>query len=71
MGRPADPVQSQPMDDLAPALSRLLGGAAITDLVRLSGGASRETWSFTVEKAGVSPRSKACAKATRLLCTTR
>ena len=32
--------------DLAAHLSTLLGGADITDLARLSGGASRETWRF-------------------------
>ena len=31
---------------IAAALSRLLGDAEVTDLQRLSGGASRETWSF-------------------------
>ncbi len=35
-----------PEDDLAERLSRLLGGARIDSLRRLSGGASRETWSF-------------------------
>lgn len=33
-------------DDLAGRLSALLGGSEITGLVRLSGGASRETWRF-------------------------
>jgi fructosamine-3-kinase len=32
--------------DLAAHLSVLLGGAEITELARLSGGASRETWRF-------------------------
>ena len=36
-------------DDLAASLSRVLGGAAITDLTRLTGGASRETWSFVAD----------------------
>src|SRR5262245_14567908 len=35
-----------PHDDLAAALASQLDGAAITDLRRLSGGASRETWQF-------------------------
>jgi aminoglycoside phosphotransferase (APT) family kinase protein len=36
-------------DDLAAQLSELLGGAAVSDLVRLSGGASRETWRFAAD----------------------
>ena len=36
-------------DDLAVLLSGRLGGAEISDLTRLSGGASRETWSFTAD----------------------
>jgi len=36
-------------DDLAAALSAQLDGAAIGDLQRLSGGASRETWQFTAD----------------------
>lgn len=36
-------------DDLAASLSMVLGGAAITDLTRLTGGASRETWSFVAD----------------------
>ena len=35
--------------DLADHLSMLLGGAEITDLARLSGGASRETWRFRAD----------------------
>lgn len=35
--------------DLAEGLSRLLGSARIVDLRRLSGGASRETWSFVAD----------------------
>ncbi len=35
--------------DLAEQLSAMLGGASITDLVRLSGGASRETWRFRAD----------------------
>ncbi len=35
--------------DLADQLSSLLGGAEITDLARLSGGASRETWRFRAD----------------------
>ncbi|MGB3734583.1 MAG: phosphotransferase family protein [Ilumatobacter sp.] len=35
--------------DLADHLSSLLGGVAITDLARLSGGASRETWRFRAD----------------------
>ena len=35
--------------DLADHLSTLLGGAEITDLARLSGGASRETWRFRAD----------------------
>ena len=31
------------------ALTRVLPGARIEDLARLSGGASRETWSFTAD----------------------
>ena len=34
-------------DELAKALSSVLDGAAVEGLVRLSGGASRETWSFS------------------------
>ena len=36
-------------DDLAVLLAARLGGAEITDLTRLSGGASRETWRFTAD----------------------
>ena len=38
-------------DDLAVLLAGRLGGAEITDLTRLSGGASRETWRFTADGA--------------------
>ena len=45
-GEPA----SQPSLDLTAALAALLGdGSTITHLTRLSGGASRETWSFDAE----------------------
>jgi aminoglycoside phosphotransferase (APT) family kinase protein len=36
-------------DDLAVLLSGRLGGVAVTDLTRLSGGASRETWRFAAD----------------------
>ncbi|MFM8554316.1 MAG: phosphotransferase family protein [Acidimicrobiales bacterium] len=36
-------------DELADRLSSVLGGAKVGSLVRLSGGASRETWSFTAD----------------------
>ena len=36
-------------DDLARGLTGVLGGARVESLVRLSGGASRETWSFTAD----------------------
>jgi aminoglycoside phosphotransferase (APT) family kinase protein len=36
-------------DDLAASLSRVLGGVDITDLARLTGGASRETWKFRAD----------------------
>ena len=36
-------------DDLVVALSAVLGGAVITDLARLTGGASRETWKFVAD----------------------
>jgi len=40
--------------DLAAALARVLGPrAGISELVRLSGGASRETWAFDAEHDGV------------------
>ena len=35
--------------ELADALSRVLGATAVTDLTRLSGGASRETWKFAAD----------------------
>ena len=37
------------VDDLAVLLAGRLGGAAVTDLSRLSGGASRETWRFAAD----------------------
>ena len=36
-------------DELAASLSTLLGGVVISDLVRLTGGASRETWKFVAD----------------------
>ncbi len=36
-------------DDLAASLSVVLGGATITEVGRLSGGASRETWTFKAD----------------------
>ena len=36
-------------DDLAASLSSLLSGASVTDMRRLSGGASRETWQFSAD----------------------
>ncbi len=36
-------------DHLGESLSRVLGGAVITDLARLTGGASRETWKFVAD----------------------
>jgi aminoglycoside phosphotransferase (APT) family kinase protein len=41
--------ESPAVDDLASALSDALDGAAIDGLHRLSGGASRETWSFAAD----------------------
>lgn len=38
-----------PRGELGDALSRALGGRAITGLTRLSGGASRETWRFEAD----------------------
>ena len=38
--------------DLAAALRDVLGPVTIDDLTRLSGGASRETWSFDAVGAG-------------------
>src|SRR5688572_17233457 len=35
--------------DLAASLSHALGGATVSDLRRLSGGASRETWRFDAD----------------------
>lgn len=40
---------SDPIGDLAAAISRVLEGRSITELTRLSGGASRETWRFAVD----------------------
>jgi len=37
------------MDELATALAEVLGAAQVTDVVRLSGGASRETFRFTAD----------------------
>ena len=37
-------------EELAASLSAVLGGAAIADLARLSGGASRETWQFSANE---------------------
>ena len=45
------PTNTDPVFDLAQRLSRLLGGQ-ILRLQRLSGGASRETWSFDLERDG-------------------
>ena len=52
---------------LADQLSASLGGADIADLTRLSGGASRETWSFTadgVAELTASQRSSVSARST-------
>lgn len=38
-----------PAPALAPALASVVGAAEVTDLVRLSGGASRETWRFSAD----------------------
>src|SRR6478752_323823 len=49
--RPGLPAcRSMTQADLAAALSAQLDGAAIDDLQRLSGGASRETWKFTADR---------------------
>jgi hypothetical protein len=37
------------MDDLAPPLAALLGAAHVTDVTRLSGGASRDTFRFVAD----------------------
>jgi aminoglycoside phosphotransferase (APT) family kinase protein len=44
---PASPPVPAPA--LAPALASVVGAAEVTDLVRLSGGASRETWRFSAD----------------------
>src|SRR3954454_23096415 len=51
---PDPPCSVPPMaaDDLEASLSRLLGGDRIEGLRRLSGGASRETWSFDAIGSG-------------------
>src|SRR3954452_7170291 len=41
------------MSELEELLGRVLGAASITDLRRLSGGASRETWSFSADGAAL------------------
>lgn len=51
-GQPAPVPDSAPQDqnsDLAQALAEVLGGGEISHLTRLSGGASRETWSFQAD----------------------
>lgn len=40
-------------DELADALARVLGAQRVTGLVRLSGGASRETWAFEADGASL------------------
>ena len=40
---------TRPDEELADGLSSVLGGAKVGSLVRLSGGASRETWSFSAD----------------------
>lgn len=52
-----DAAGGRPDDDLAATLAEALGRAwgrsvAVSDLHRLSGGASRETWSFTADDGG-------------------
>ena len=42
-------VDANPAELLSGALSVVLGGATIANLVRLSGGASRETWKFAAD----------------------
>jgi aminoglycoside phosphotransferase (APT) family kinase protein len=46
----APPSAPTPASELASALESLLGSSAIADLQRLTGGASRETWSFTADE---------------------
>lgn len=47
--RPAD-------DELGPSLAEVLGAREVSAVERLSGGASRETWAFEAELAGVARR---------------
>ena len=42
-------VTVSPLEQLSEALRTELGAKAVTDLARLSGGASRETWSFKAD----------------------
>ncbi len=53
----SDPSLASPGPDIGPGLSRMAArrfgdGAQVRDLVRLSGGASQELWSFDVEAGG-------------------
>jgi aminoglycoside phosphotransferase (APT) family kinase protein len=46
---PASPSPSPSSAELLDGLRRVLGAVEVVDLVRLSGGASRETWRFTAD----------------------
>ena len=42
-------MSAHPADQLAGELAGVVGAASVVDLVRLSGGASRETWRFVAD----------------------